>query len=195
VEKVRSFIAIELPGEAKRQLGLVQSALKAGGFPVKWVEPGGIHLTLQFLGNIEAGMVERVRQAMQGAVKGIAPFRLQIGETGVFPSPGRPRVVWVGLKGDVKELAKLQQSIESSLVPLGFPPEKRGYTPHLTLGRVRERASPLEQEGLGKLVLETFCRETSAFTVYTVNLMRSQLTPAVALYSLIGYIPLERSCQ
>ena len=195
MEQVRSFIAIELPEEAKRLLQWIQAELKAGGsFPVKWVDPQSIHLTLQFLGNVDAARIEKIQQVMKDAAKGIAPFRLQIGEPGVFPNPKRPRVVWVGVTGDLEQLGLLQKRIESGLAPLGFLPEKRDYTPHLTLGRVREQASAAEQQALGKIVTETRPGGSGAFTVSAVNLMRSQLTRDGAVYSITGSITLKQPC-
>jgi RNA 2',3'-cyclic 3'-phosphodiesterase len=191
VETIRAFIAIELSGEVKKALTQLQSRLKSGSrTPVKWTDPEGTHLTLQFLGNIDAGKVSRITAAMEAAVSDIRPFRLIISGMGVFPSPARVRVVWVGLKGDVEILASLQKRVEEELKPLGFAPETRAFTPHLTLGRVRDEARPEERQGLGRLIGGTEDNIETAFDVNSVHLFRSQLRPTGAVYTRIATVEL-----
>ncbi|MEE9399071.1 MAG: RNA 2',3'-cyclic phosphodiesterase, partial [Dehalococcoidales bacterium] len=118
MEQVRSFIAIELPGEVKSELNRLQAQLKVGNSPsVKWVDPYGIHLTLKFLGSIAATMIDEIREAMETAAQGIPPFHLEVKDLGVFPNLRRVRVAWVGISGDLTRLSQLQQRIESNLSP------------------------------------------------------------------------------
>jgi 2'-5' RNA ligase len=190
-ERIRSFIATDLPEESKRALRSLQNRLKKGSAPVKWVDPGSIHLTLKFLGNIDAGMTERLMAVIAEAVRGLKPFPVELKGLGVFPNLNRVRVVWVGMGGEVEKLAVIQQRIEAGLVPLGFPAEERPFAPHFTLGRVREPASPEERRSLGQLIAGTAFEGGGAFNVDAVHLMKSQLTHQGPIYSRLGSVELN----
>jgi 2'-5' RNA ligase len=192
MEQIRSFIAIELPDEVKSALDQLQAQLKTGKqLPVKWVDPYSIHLTLKFLGNIDVNKVREITAAMEAAAQGISPFKLEVKDLGVFPNLKRVRVVWVGVSGEVAQLSQLQQRIESNLAPLGFARESRSFTPHLTLARVREQASPDEQQSFGELIASTKFEAVYGFDVDSINLMKSQLTREGAIYSRISSIKLK----
>jgi 2'-5' RNA ligase len=191
MEEVRCFIAIELPEEIKRGLRELQAQLKAANqAPVKWVEPENIHLTLKFLGNVATDRLNEIGQATTNAVRGTSPFSLEVRELGVFPNPRRVQIVWVGLSGEVEKLTILQQRIESGLAKLGFAPENRRFTPHLTLARLRDRTTPQERERLGQLVAETEFAARS-FIVNSVKLIKSQLTREGPIYSQLSSAALE----
>lgn len=191
MEAIRSFIAVALPPEIKEKLAQVQARLWAGtAAPVKWVAPDSLHLTLQFLGNISPDLTGRITAAIGEAAIGEAPMKLGIAGLGVFPDSRRVRVVWVGLHGDVARLAGLQKRIAAALEPLGFTPEKRPFAPHLTLGRVRDGATPPERQALGELITATGFEDGGEFTVAAVYLMRSQLTREGPIYSQIGSVKL-----
>lgn len=192
MEEIRSFIAIELPDEILQGLSRLVSRLKLlQPDGVKWVDPSGIHLTLKFLGNVAPGRISEITEAMAESARGISPFSLEIKELGVFPNLDRVRVVWVGIEGETDELSQLQRRLESNLAILGFPPEERDFTPHLTLARVREQASPVERQGLGQLIAATKLKPIGPFTVAAIALIRSQLTRAGAVYSRIGAVDLR----
>ncbi|NIM44435.1 MAG: RNA 2',3'-cyclic phosphodiesterase, partial [Nitrososphaeria archaeon] len=149
---IRSFIAIELPEEIRLELARLEDSLKSGGISfVKWVNPLGIHLTLKFLGNVAPAMVAKITTAMAEVAGGRTPFRLEVGRLGIFPNIRQPRLAWVGVEGEVDKLAKLQRQIDASLSLLGFPKEQRPFTPHLTLGRLRDRASTRQRQQFGEL--------------------------------------------
>jgi 2'-5' RNA ligase len=192
MERIRSFIAIELPDELKQVLTQLESRLKTDRQSyVKWVNPNSIHLTLKFLGSISASLVTEITKSIGEAAQGTAPFRLKTGELGVFPSPKRVQVVWVGLGGEIDKLNHLQQRLEASLAPLGFTPEKRRFTPHLTLARLRDRASAVEREAMGELVASTRFDDTVEMTVAAISLMRSELTRAGPIYTRISLVELK----
>jgi len=192
MEQIRSFIAVELPDEVKAALVQLLDQLKTGKqLPVKWVNPYGIHLTLKFLGNIAVNKINEITGAIEKATEGISPFRLEVKDLGVFPNFKRVRVVWVGVSGEVAQLSQLQQRIESNLALLGFAPESRPFTPHLTLARVREQASPDEQQNFGQLIASARFEMIYSFNVDSINLMRSQLTREGAIYSRISSIKLK----
>lgn len=183
MEPVRSFIAIELPDGLKLRLAQLETELKRDEPPgVKWVSPNSIHLTLKFLGNIAAGSIEAVTGAMEESVRGIAPFRLRAEGLGVFPNLKWAQVAWVGIDGEVDRLSRLQKQLESNLARLGFTPESRAFTPHLTLARLKNYASPDERQSFGRLIAG--CEFAAGdIAVEAVSLMKSQLTRSGAIYS------------
>jgi 2'-5' RNA ligase len=192
MEQVRCFVAVELPEEVKSGLGDIQARLRSGSqAPVKWVDPYGVHLTLKFLGGVDGDKITPISAAMAEAARGIVPFSLKVEGLGAFPNLRRVQVVWVGVSGEVDRLAELQQRLESNLAELGFAPEKRRFTPHLTLARVRDRASLAEREGLGQLIAATKFEAAAGFPVKEVSLMRSQLTREGALYSRLSAAALK----
>jgi len=191
LEEVRSFIAIELPEEAKIGLGKLRNELERTEYTfVKWVNPEGIHLTLKFLGNIPFKQVAEISEAMEGATQGISPFYLEISGLGAFPNLKQPRVLWVGISGELDKLLGLQRNIDSALSPLGFTKEERPFVPHLTLARIRERASPGERRTFGELVVSTSFEDKYHFAADAINLMRSQLAPAGAIYTRLSLVGL-----
>ena len=194
MEQVRSFIAIELPDELKRELSHLEAQLKSGSQPgIKWVDPYSIHLTLKFLGNIAVDRIEEITKAMDEAAQGIPPFNLEVKNLGVFPNLKRVQVTWVGISGEIDKLNQLQKQIESRLAHLGFAPESRPFTPHLTLARLRDQVSLNERQGFGQLIATTRFESACNIKVDTISLMRSQLTREGAIYSRISSVRLKKS--
>ena len=186
MEQVRTFIAVELPDEIRDGLRRFQEELRGpiGGL-VRWVNPEGIHLTLKFLGGVPMETLGAIQDALTRSAAGLSPFKLRLGKPGVFPNERSPRVVWVGVEGDLDRLGILQRRIEEKTGELGFKIEERPFTPHLTLGRVRETASPLERRRLGELVVNNPFESSAAFQVTYVSLMRSTLLPSGVVYDRI----------
>jgi len=185
MSSIRAFVAIELSPEVLAALGQVQDRLRRGegGRAGRWVKAEGIHLTLKFLGEVPAEKLEAIHQAVGQACLGRAPFELAVAELGCFPNLRRPRVVWVGVREDTGQLAGLQEAVERELNRLGFPPEGRKFTPHLTLARVQDRASPREIEALGKAVGTAQIGELARMRVGAVSVMKSDLRPEGAIYT------------
>jgi RNA 2',3'-cyclic 3'-phosphodiesterase len=191
MEPIRAFIAIELPSQIKAALAQLQDNLRTSkNASVKWVEPQSIHLTLKFLGNVDEAEIPAVTKALSEAVKGVAPFSLQLGDPGAFPDTHAPRVVWVGVGGEIEPLSTLHNNIDRVLAPLGFPPEKRAFSPHLTLGRVRDEALPGEKRRLGENVTSLRTGEKLSFKTESLSLMRSKLSRAGAVYSRLASLAL-----
>jgi 2'-5' RNA ligase len=191
MEQIRCFVAIELPENLKLELAKLQSQLKAASrASVKWVDTKGIHLTLKFLGNVEAKRIPTIVEAVAQASQGIAPFHLGVAGTGVFPGPKQPRVVWVGLRRDVQTIVRLQERLEAALVPLGFASEPRSFTPHITLGRVRPEGQAIEKQNLAQAVISAQFEATTPLEVKGVSLIKSQLTPSGAIYTRLDEVKL-----
>ena len=193
MEQVRSFIAIELPDELRLALGTLQTRLKSHNQPwVKWVDPYSIHLTLKFLGNIAAGRLDEILKAMKEATEGIPALHLKVNGLGVFPNPRRVQVAWVGLNGEITILSQLQQRLEISLAQLGFARESRPFTPHLTLARVRDRASAEERQAFEQVIANARFEAGYEFEAAAICLIRSQLTREGAVYHQIGSVGLKK---
>ena len=192
MEKIRSFIAIELTAEVRESLSSLMDRLKPSKHPqVKWVTPDSVHLTLKFLGNIYPDQVAGITQAISSAARGMPPFELKGGGLGAFPNNQQPRVIWVSVTGDTRKLKLLHREIDGALSHLGFTREKRAFTPHLTLGRLKDRASSREKADIGKLVTAIKFAGGAAMEVKEINLMRSTLTPSGAIYSRLESIVLR----
>jgi len=190
-EQIRSFIAIKLSEEAKKGLTRLRKELERDEHRfVKWVDPGGIHLTLKFLGNIPSKRITEITGAIEEAAQGISPFHLEISGLGAFPSLRQARVLWVGIGGEVDKLSRLQQNIDSVLAVLGFANEERSFVPHLTLARIRQGASPPERRSFGELVGSAVFEDKYHIKVEAISLMRSQLTPAGAIYTCLSAVGL-----
>jgi 2'-5' RNA ligase len=192
--EIRAFIAIELPSEIKSELALVQKKLKREAHPsVKWVSLDGIHITLKFLGNINPAMTSQIMEAISRAARGMHPFNLELQGLGAFPNLRRPRVIWVGMGGEISKLTALQKNVDLALTPLGFLPETRSFTPHLTLARLTERTPVQERGRLGQLAAEIKIERYIPFQADSIHLIRSELTPAGAIYSYLGSAKLDTS--
>jgi len=191
-QTIRSFIAVELPDDIRKGLKRIQAemGLDRDSF-VKCVSPQGIHLTLKFLGGVPPQKIKDIVTVMEAASQGVKPFELQINEIGAFPNFRRPRVLWVGIKGDVDKLVAWQQRLDTGLVPLGFAKENRPFTPHLTLARLRETCSPEDRLRLGEMVGKSQVQVDYKFTVNILSLMKSQLMPSGAVYSLQAEVKLK----
>jgi len=136
---IRSFIAIDIPEDTREKITAVQELLKRSRAGVRWVRPTSIHLTLKFLGNIHPTQVDEIAAAAAQVVVDEPPISLCPADLGCFPSHRKPRVIWVGLRGEVERLVNIQAGLERALEPLGFAQEGRGFRPHLTIGRVKDR--------------------------------------------------------
>ncbi len=192
METVRTFIAIVLPDPVIRQLAQVQRQLEKSAPPgsVRWVNPEGIHLTLKFLGDTPVAKLEAIRVALAAVASRSAPCAFTVGGLGCFPNVRRPRVIWVGVQPSGGELAALQRAVEAAMKPMGFPPEGREFTPHLTLGRVRDRVSPTDLSRLGALISSTEVGTLGVVTARRFALIQSVLKPTGAEYTPLAEFPL-----
>jgi 2'-5' RNA ligase len=179
---MRLFIALDLPEPVRAALAGAQARLF--GHPVRWADVAGLHLTLQFLGEVEASLVEPLLGALVPFTD--ARVDLALAGLGAFPNLRQPRVVWVGVGGDRAGLAELQAAVVAATAPLGFTPEARPFTPHLTLGRVRQGARPKELQALGEAFARLAPPTPLAWEAGPPLLFQSTLTPAGAVYRRLG---------
>jgi 2'-5' RNA ligase len=183
---MRTFIAVELPEQIKKQIEVLQAPLKKTNAFVSWVKPGNIHITLKFLGEVPEEKIEEVFSATELALKGAKRFKMNLKGMGAFPDLRRPRVIWVGAGKGEEELSGMAARIEDELKKIGYPKEKRKFSAHFTVGRVK---SPKNIEKLMELVKSTDF-ETEDIEVSEVAVMRSQLHPAGAIYTPLKKMPL-----
>ena len=181
---LRAFIAIELSADIQRELDRLSGSLRhrLSGKSVRWVPAENIHLTLKFLGNVSPANLEALQSVLHTEAARFAPFELRVAGLGAFPSTRRPRVVWVGVQAPV-ELGQLQRGLEEGLTYLGYSPEGRSFTPHLTLGRVSQSANNTELKRIGEAVVDLKVGELGAMQVQEVRLYRSDLQPGGAVYT------------
>ncbi len=185
--KLRLFLALELPPKVRDSLEEIQRGLRRTGADVRWVRIGAIHLTVKFLGAVEQERVEGIVAAVAGATAGCPPLTLWPRSAGFFPRPRNPRVVWAGLAGDLAELKSLARGVEQALIPLGFPAGKRGFSPHLTLGRVKSNRN---KRDLIEGVLDLGDYTGPEFTASDFILYKSDLKPSGAVYTALEKLPL-----
>ncbi len=195
-EPIRTFIAIELDDAAKRALGEAQTRLKRerAARLVRWVAPDNIHLTLKFLGNVEAGRLPALQNAVADACAGFSPFTLSLRELGAFPNLSRPNVVWVGLQGEVEIAARLAEKIDAACAALGFPREPRPFAPHLTLGRVKKDARADDQRFVGEMIANAQANGRAEIHVTRVSVMQSELRPSGSVYTRLFEAGLGGGC-
>jgi 2'-5' RNA ligase len=178
-ELIRSFIAFDLDNEAiLKKMMNVQDLLVETGADLKPVETENIHITLRFLGDIRVENVERIHEEMR-KVK-FTPFQAKIHGVGAFPNVNSPRVVWAGITEGADELQNIFSQLEPRLRDLGFAPDSRGFSPHLTIARVR---SGRNKEKLAQCIKENCDTEFGTVNAGCLRLKKSQLTPKGPLYS------------
>lgn len=178
-DTVRTFICIELPDSIKSRIAELQVALKSLGAQISWVKPSNIHLTLKFLGGVPAPKLVSVIETVTHVAKLISPFDIEIGGTGCFPTSRNPRVFWVGLGATPEQLQKLYDGVEGGLARLEFARESRGFSPHLTIARVREHQGA--RAVAEQLIIHGFTPET--MRVSEVVVMQSDLKPTGSVYT------------
>jgi RNA 2',3'-cyclic 3'-phosphodiesterase len=184
---MRLFAAINLPDTLRGSLWDAAEPLRRGKFPVRWVAPDALHLTLKFLGDVAAEREPEVILGLERAVQGTKPFALHLDGFGVFPSMSRPRVIWAGCDAPAP-LELLQHGVEREMEPLGFPLEGRAFQPHLTLGRAERSARPGDFATLAPR-LDALAFEGEA-VIESLDLMESQLARSGARYTRRRAVPL-----
>jgi RNA 2',3'-cyclic 3'-phosphodiesterase len=176
---MRLFVAVDIPAEVRQGLASLQDRLRHAQADVSWVRPENIHVTLKFLGETDEKRLPSIREALAGVARTGAPFSMEVVGVGSFG--GRvPRVVWVGVRDGAQPLTDLARQVERVLARLGFPKEKREFTAHLTLGRVR---SPRNAQGLLAAVQEVREERFGTIAAKAFELVQSELRPSGSVYT------------
>lgn len=177
----RIFVAVDISDEARRRAAAHIDSLKSvvSKARVGWVRAEKLHLTLKFLGDTGENELARLNQAVERAAALIGPFHIRLGTTGVFPSPRKARVLWLGVEDADREFRRLYQILEVECEKEGFEPEtKRDFKPHLTIARLREPGRPAE---LVRAHLETEFGPVEV-EVPDIGIYESRLQPAGPVY-------------
>lgn len=188
---LRVFIAVEIPLQIRKAISEQTAALRGAVGPlIRWVPVENMHLTLKFIGEISPANVELLSQMLISEVKRNPPFQMQVGGLGSFPNPRRARVIWIGIQAP-PILASLQHGIESAAALLGYEAETRPFSPHLTIGRVRQQVSSGEQLVIRSALERTRVEDLGTTEVKAVHLFKSDLQPNGAIYTRLFSATLE----
>ena len=180
----RGFIAIDI--DASSKLIAFEKDISKTGADVKLVQPENIHITIKFLGDTNESHVDAIEQAMKASVQNITPFTVTLKGTGVFPNQKYIKVLWVGIT-NTAAIETIAKTIDTSLIPLGFPKEQRGFSAHLTVGRVKTARN---KDQLLKVIEHYDKEEFSVQEIRSIVLKKSQLTPQGPIYSTLREVHL-----
>jgi len=188
---LRTFIALEIPSQLQDAIhqqttGLRQSTDSA----VRWVATQNLHLTLKFLGDVSSTNIPFLTQMLTQEAAQHPGFSLQIGGLGSFPNSRRARVIWIGIQAPA-ELEVLQRSIESAAARLGYSAEERPFSPHLTIGRVKQNLSAVDQQKLRAALEATHVGQIGRTNITAVHLFKSDLQPTGSIYTRLFSAPLK----
>ena len=180
MEIVRCFVCVALGDEARRSLEIYVSGLRKCAPSIRWVSVAALHVTLKFCGEIPVETVERLSENYAGALRNVRPFRLSLEGLGCFPDLHRPTVLWIGIREGLENLVSLYDRVERASVSSGIAPEKRSFSPHLTLARIK---NPKDMtSALSERIRESAAPGFST-AVSEAIFMKSRLTPDGPIYS------------
>ncbi len=184
--KIRTFIAIEIPEGVRQKIAELQAELRSLGGRVSWVKTENIHLTLKFLGDTDASMINDIASQLQRSVAAMAPFEVTVNGVGTFPNVKRPRVIWVGASSKPADQLKLLAArIDAETSRFGFQKEDRPFSGHLTLGRVKD------PRGIEPILDRLRAHENfyaDGFIAKEFVIMKSELHPAGSIYTVLKTI-------
>jgi 2'-5' RNA ligase len=192
MSSLRSFVAIEIPLEIQKNIYKETTSLRTelDGL-VRWVATENVHLTLKFLGDVSPSNVEFLIQMLRKEAENVHGFTIHLTGLGLFPSLKRPRVIYVGIHAPAG-LEAIQRGIEAASRRLGYAPEERHFSPHLTLGRVRQNLSAVEQQKIRQSIESTQVDVPGTARVDSVHLYKSELKPTGSVYTRIYSAPLKK---
>ena len=189
---LRTFIAVDIPSPIRQAIQQKTAALRQtlGARLVRWVAVENLHLTFKFLGDVSPENVKMLSRLLAAEAEPIHAFELQIGGLGSFPSLRRPRVLFVGVQAPAG-LEALFRGIEAACTRLGYESESRGFSPHLTIGRVRQEISSSDQQQIRNALEGTKIDAIGAARVDSVHLYKSDLKSNGSVYTRLFSAPLK----
>ncbi|EFK05839.1 2'-5' RNA ligase [delta proteobacterium NaphS2] len=187
--EIRSFLAFELPPDIKQVVLTVYSAEKKLPLDLRWIKPDNVHLTVVFMGNIPEDKIEAVGDTARKVCAGFSPFDVTPGPVGFFGSRRHPRVLWMGLNGEVRSMGYFRDALQKKLKPFGIKRERRPYKPHLTLGRFRKNAHPWPH--LDYMMAKYRDMDGPTCVLKNLALFKSDLKPGGAIYTKLDAWPLK----
>ncbi len=188
---LRAFIAVEIPHEIQQAIYKATSSFRQAAEPlIRWVPPENMHLTLKFLGDVSPSNVDMLTQMLRLEADSSHCFEIRVGGIGSFPNPRRPRVIYIGIQAPAG-LEALQHGVESATNRLGYESEDRAFSPHLTIGRVKQDASASDQQKI-RLALENIRIDLlGTARVDSVHLFKSDLKPSGSVYTKLFSAPFK----
>ena len=187
--EMRSFLAFELPSEIKNAVAQVSETLKKSRLDVRWVKVDNIHLTVVFMGNTNADDMPAIQDDVKKVCSQYGSFDISLKGIGCFPNRRRPRVMWIGLDGDLERMGRFRDDLQDQLKSFGIKVEKRKFKPHLTLGRFRSSKKTVID--LDDIISEHETLNSPFFTLNALNLFKSDLKPGGAVYTKLETWPLS----
>ena len=192
MNQIRTFIALDFPlsilDSIEQQTHRLRQTL--GEEAIRWVPTHNLHLTLKFLGNVPVSHLEFIKQMLAQVAESTPQFDMQIGGIGSFPSSKRPRVLWVGIHAPTS-LASLQRMIEEGANRLGFEKEERAFSPHLTVGRIRQGIDVKEIQKISNAISTIQLGKIGTARVDSVHLYKSALNSEGSIYTKLFTTPLR----
>lgn len=192
MNQIRTFIALDFPlsilDSIEQQTKRLRQTL--GNEVIRWVLTHNLHLTLKFLGNVPVSHLEFLKQMLAQATDSITQFDLQIGGVGSFPNSNRPRVLWVGIHAPAA-LSNLQKAIEEGAKRLGYEKEERPFSPHLTLGRVRQGLDGKDLQKISNALSSIQLGKIGIARVDSVHIYKSDLNSEGSVYTKLFSTPLR----
>ena len=186
--EIRSFLAFELPEVMKNTIVRVYGEVGHYGLDARWVKPENIHLTIVFMGNIKTDDIASLGEEARNVCSGYGTFEIAIKGIGCFPNRQRPRVLWIGLNGDIERMSRFRDDLQKSLKAFGVKEERRRFIPHLTLARFRStrKIGP----GLGEILNAYEALDSPYECLSELFLFKSELNPGGAVYTKLKSWPL-----
>jgi RNA 2',3'-cyclic 3'-phosphodiesterase len=178
---IRSFLAFELSAEMRSTVSGVYENVRNSRLEVRWVKPQGIHITVVFMGDVREEDVAHIGNEVGKVCSEFAPFHASLKGMGCFPNTRNPRVIWIGLEGEIERMSNFREDLQRRLVPFGVKVEKRGFNPHLTLGRFK-KPSRGETE-IGELIHKHKDLTSPVCALHELVLFKSDLKPGGAIYT------------
>ncbi|HVP58216.1 MAG TPA: RNA 2',3'-cyclic phosphodiesterase [bacterium] len=191
METLRTFIAVPVSDEVRATVASVEENLRPIGADVKWVDPRNVHLTLKFLGNVDAAKLGDIAPALTSALAATNRATIEVAGAGTFP-PGRKnvRVIWLGITEGSAALVEMAGLVDQACASMGFAREERPFSPHLTIGRVRRESGRLADLARGVSAVQF---NPLKVNIDRVNLMRSELSPKGPTYTVLDSFALSES--
>ncbi len=188
----RLFIALKLPEAAIEEIGtFINTMPTMAGQNVRWTPRENVHLTLLFLGDTPVSMIDKIGERIMAAAANTSPFTLRLGDPGAFPSFHSPKILWVGLAGEVRKLVQLQGRIEGEMRSIGFEPEHRPFRPHITVGRTVRDLTRQYAGDVGFSWRRSELPDVRAeIRVTEVELLKSTLRTDGSVYGSVRTVPL-----
>lgn len=193
METLRTFIAVDFPIDVKLKIEEITAYFKTQ-LPkqaIKWVDPNNMHLTLKFMGETPIEKLERIKASIHQVVTTFQIFSIEIKTLGMYPNANQPRVIWLGIQGG-ENLITLHKQLDASLKEVGIQPERRPFSPHLTIGRVRRNADLESVKTLGKTLSQFKVSSLGNISITQIVYYQSELTPQGPNYTILQSTPLNQ---